>query len=121
MDISFIVIKDIVINWINQWIGKDFFRKSRLRYNYKQRLKEIIDDFAPAMKYTTINGSLFSIISLPDITDANKNIELNNLKKVTLLLGNWYSQERVRIEFEYQSKSFIDHGHDATQCDIIVC
>jgi hypothetical protein len=29
--------------------------------------------------------------------------------------------ERVRIEFEYQSKNFIDHGHDPEQCDIIVC
>src|SRR3989338_1911741 len=29
--------------------------------------------------------------------------------------------ERVRIEFEYQSKNFIEHGHDATGCDLIVC
>lgn len=35
--------------------------------------------------------------------------------------GSTEAWERVRIEFEYQSKSFIDHGHDATQCDIIVC
>ena len=35
--------------------------------------------------------------------------------------GSTEAWERIRIEFEYQSKSFIDHGHDATQCDIIVC
>jgi hypothetical protein len=29
--------------------------------------------------------------------------------------------ERVRIEFEYQSRNFLDHGHDPTKCDIIVC
>ena len=29
--------------------------------------------------------------------------------------------ERVRIEFEYQSRTFRDHGHDPAQCDIIVC
>lgn len=31
---------------------------------------------------------------------------------------NW---TRVRIEFEFQSKSFLLHGHDAEQCDMIVC
>ena len=31
------------------------------------------------------------------------------------------SWERIRIEFEYQSKNFLDHGHDPSQCDMIVC
>ena len=31
------------------------------------------------------------------------------------------SWERIRIEFEYQSKNFLDHGHDPSQCDVIVC
>lgn len=29
--------------------------------------------------------------------------------------------ERVRIEFEYQSKNFLEHGHDENGCDLIVC
>lgn len=29
--------------------------------------------------------------------------------------------ERVRIEFEYKSRHFRDHGHDATACDVLVC
>jgi hypothetical protein len=29
--------------------------------------------------------------------------------------------QRVRIEFEYQSSNFQDHGHDPTGCDLIVC
>jgi Homing endonuclease associated repeat len=29
--------------------------------------------------------------------------------------------ERVRIEFEYQSRNFHDHGHDPAQCDLVVC
>jgi hypothetical protein len=29
--------------------------------------------------------------------------------------------ERVRIELEYQSRNFRDHGHDPTACDLIVC
>lgn len=29
--------------------------------------------------------------------------------------------QRVRIEFEYQSSNFRDHGHDPSNCDLIVC
>jgi hypothetical protein len=32
--------------------------------------------------------------------------------------GRW---QRVRIEFEYESKSFLTHGHSADRCDLIVC
>jgi hypothetical protein len=29
--------------------------------------------------------------------------------------------QRVRVEFEFRSRNFRDHGHDATKCDLIVC
>ncbi|MCL4506104.1 MAG: hypothetical protein M1140_08800 [Chloroflexi bacterium] len=29
--------------------------------------------------------------------------------------------QRVRIEFEYRSRTFRDHGHDPSACDLIVC
>jgi hypothetical protein len=29
--------------------------------------------------------------------------------------------ERVRIEFEYRSRNFLVHGHDAAECDVLVC
>jgi len=32
--------------------------------------------------------------------------------------GMW---QRVRIEFEFQSRTFRAHGHDPDQCDLIVC
>jgi Homing endonuclease associated repeat len=32
--------------------------------------------------------------------------------------GRW---QRVRIEFEYESRKFRDHRHDPGQCDLIVC
>ena len=32
--------------------------------------------------------------------------------------GRW---QRVRIEFEFQSRNFRVHGHDANLCDLIVC
>ena len=32
--------------------------------------------------------------------------------------GRW---QRVRIEFEFESRNFRDHGHPASGCDVIVC
>jgi hypothetical protein len=32
--------------------------------------------------------------------------------------GKW---ERVRIEFEFESRNFRDLGHNPDECDIIVC
>lgn len=32
--------------------------------------------------------------------------------------GKW---QRVRIEFEYESRNFRDHGHPESGCDVIVC
>jgi hypothetical protein len=29
--------------------------------------------------------------------------------------------QRVRIEFEFESRNFRDHGHPSTGCDVIVC
>jgi len=32
--------------------------------------------------------------------------------------GRW---QHIRIEFEYESRTFKNHGHDARKCDLIVC
>ena len=32
--------------------------------------------------------------------------------------GRW---QRVRIEFEFESRNFRDHGHPASGCEVIVC
>jgi hypothetical protein len=32
--------------------------------------------------------------------------------------GRW---QRVRVEFEYESRAFKQHNHDAEQCDLIIC
>lgn len=32
--------------------------------------------------------------------------------------GKW---QRLRVEFEFESRNFVRHGHDADGCDIIVC
>ena len=29
--------------------------------------------------------------------------------------------QRVRIEFEYESRNFLRHMHEASRCDVIVC
>lgn len=32
--------------------------------------------------------------------------------------GKW---QPVKIEFEYESKNFLEHGHDPEKCDVIIC
>jgi hypothetical protein len=29
--------------------------------------------------------------------------------------------QRVRIEFEFRSSNFLEHGHHSARCDVIVC
>lgn len=38
--------------------------------------------------------------------------------KRQIAAGKW---QRVRIEFEYESRNFRDHGHPVDGCDVIVC
>jgi hypothetical protein len=38
--------------------------------------------------------------------------------KMEVTPGRW---QDVRIEFEYESRSFAEHGHDPRGCDLIVC
>jgi hypothetical protein len=38
--------------------------------------------------------------------------------KIEVEPGRW---QHFRIEFEYESRSFKLHGHDARKCDLIVC
>lgn len=40
------------------------------------------------------------------------------MAKIEVEPGRW---QHFRIEFEYESRSFKLHGHDAGQCDLIVC
>lgn len=38
--------------------------------------------------------------------------------KRQLAPGKW---QRVRIEFEFESRNFVEHGHDPNACDVLVC
>lgn len=38
--------------------------------------------------------------------------------KMEVMPGRW---QDVRVEFEYESRSFAEHGHDPKGCDVIVC
>ena len=38
--------------------------------------------------------------------------------KIEVEPGRW---QHFRIEFEYESRAFKEHGHDPSQCDLIVC
>ncbi len=38
--------------------------------------------------------------------------------KRQLAPGKW---QRVRLEFEFESRNFVEHGHDPNACDVLVC
>ena len=40
------------------------------------------------------------------------------LAKIEVEPGRW---QYLRIEFEYESRAFQEHGHDPQECDMIVC
>jgi len=39
-------------------------------------------------------------------------------RRIKNMPGKW---QKVRIEFEFQAKSFKSHGHDPNECDLIIC
>jgi len=45
-------------------------------------------------------------------------VDKDEWNDVLVGVGKW---QRVRIEFEYESRSFRDHGHPVDRCDVIVC
>lgn len=63
---------------------------------------------------------LFAMLSrqLGFIVDAVQAAFPDCLARMEVQPGRW---QPVRIEVEYESRSFKRHGHDARQCDLIVC
>lgn len=73
--------------------------------------------FAPTMEQGVVG--LFMTI-LPDL---NMRIELMRTRFPDCLAHRYNGHEWVRInlEFELKSKTFLRHGHNVEECDLIVC
>jgi hypothetical protein len=57
--------------------------------------------------------------SLPGLTGV-KNATAER-RSATSIAANGKGWEELAVEFEYDSNSFREHGHDPAQCDMIVC
>ncbi len=107
MDLKIII--DNFFNFFLQWLGKYVFRKTRLRYQYKERLKEIVDGFTYAIGDDTRTCSIIYIISNVRPRDLNKNIQIQDTRMMAELLGKWYSAFKVKLDFlilKHVSQSF---------------
>ena len=86
------VILNNIINWLQQWIGRYIFKKTRLRHQYKERLAEIVDGFTDAMADRGKSCSLISVISEAMTDDANKNLRIQGQLRQAQILRKWYSE-----------------------------
>lgn len=103
------IIINNISNWLQHWIGRRIFRKTRLRYQYKERLNEIVDGFAYAMSDRGRTCSMVSVINEATTEERNRTIRIQGQSKMAELLGKWYSEFRDCPNFmmlKYISKSF---------------
>ena len=92
------MITDIVmgtaVNWLQQHVGRHAFRKTKLRFRFKDKLQEIVDDFADAMGDRGKTCSLVSVISEAIPTDASTNEQVHCQVRLAEVLGRWFSAYR---------------------------
>jgi hypothetical protein len=78
----------------------------------------------PAMAYEPVNEMgvmvLFSMLAqqLGFVIESVQSSFPDCEAKIEVEPGRW---QHFRIEFEYESRGFKLHGHDPSQCDLIVC
>jgi hypothetical protein len=78
----------------------------------------------PAMAYEPVNEMgvmvLFSMMAhqLGFVIESVQSAFPDCEAKIEVEPGRW---QHFRIEFEYESRGFKQHGHDPNQCDLIVC
>lgn len=81
------IIINSISNWLQHWIGRRIFRKTRLRHQYKERLNEIVDAFAFAMSDRGRTCSMVSVISEARVKERCKNIQIDGQLRMAELLG----------------------------------
>lgn len=102
------IIINNISNLLQQLVGRHVFRKIRLRYQYKERLNEIVDGFADAMGERK-TCSMVSVISDATTKDTSMNIQIHGQVKMAQFLRKWYSAFRGKPNFvmlKYVSQYF---------------
>ena len=103
------VILNNIANLLQQWIGRHIFKRTRLRHQYKERLVEIVNDFADAMADRGKTCSLISVMSEGMTEDTNKNLRIQEQLRQAQMLGKWYSDYKTSIHsliLRYLHQSF---------------
>jgi len=93
------IITNNITNRMERWIGRYIFKKTKLRYQFKERLNEIVADFADAMSDRGRNCSMESVISAARIEDKNRNAQIQEQLRVVQVLREWYSEFRDSSNF----------------------
>lgn len=103
--------KGILINLIGvcqDRLGKFILGKTRLRYNYRKRLKEIVKRTSPLFDYSgSRTCSLLNLIRIIEESASPNEIyssKLEALEKEMNILRRWYEFYQNRIETSYLSQ-----------------
>ena len=88
-----------ITNWFQRYIGKYILRKTKLRQQYKERLIEIVNDYAEVMADRGRTCSLISLISTALTDDGNLNHQIQGPLSTARILQKWYSQYRESPNF----------------------
>lgn len=105
------IILDNIANWLQHWVGRYIFGRTRLRHRFKEGLIEIVDGYADAMADSGRTSSLVSVINQALADDKNKNARIQGPLRSAQILGKWYSEYKGNpksIMLSYISQSF-DH------------
>ena len=105
------IILNNITNWLQHWVGRYIFRRTRLRHRFKERLIAIVDGYADAMTDSGRTSSLVSVINQALTDDINKDARIQGPLRAAQILGKWYSEYKANpksIMLRYISQSF-DH------------
>lgn len=103
------VIINNIANWLQNWVGRYVFRKTRLRYRFKEKLTEIVDGYAYAMADSGRICSLVSVIRGATTEDNNKNTRIQGQLRAAQILGRSYTEYKDSpnlMVLRHVSKSF---------------
>ena len=103
------VIINNIANWFQHWVGRYLFRKTRLRYRFKEKLIEIVDGYADTMADFGRTCSLVSVIREAMTEDNNKNMRIQGQLRAAQILGRWYTECKESpnlMVLRHVSKSF---------------
>lgn len=103
------VIINNIANWLQQWVWRHLFRKTKLKHRFKKKLIEIVDGYAYALADFGRTCSLVSVIREAMTEDVDKITRIQGQLRAAQVLGKWYAAYKESpnlIMLRHVSKSF---------------